>query len=57
MDIGIIPKGKLDGKKVTLLRELIENLNIPYRVDIVDFSNVSDEFKKEALAEVEVWRD
>jgi hypothetical protein len=57
VDIGIIPKGALNGKKITLLRELIENLNIPYKVDVVDLSTVSDEFKKEAMAEVEVWRD
>jgi hypothetical protein len=57
VDIGLIPKGELDKKKVTLLREMIENLNIPYRVDVVDFSNVSEEFKKEAMSEIEVWRD
>ncbi|MBU0567329.1 nucleotidyltransferase domain-containing protein [bacterium] len=57
MDVGLIPKGKVDRKKITLLRESVEDLNIPYKVDIVDFSCVGEEFKKEALKEVEVWKD
>ena len=57
MDVGLIPKGKVDRKKIILLRESVEDLNIPYNVDIVDFSCVGEEFKKEALKEVEVWKD
>jgi predicted nucleotidyltransferase len=49
VDIGIMPYGKLDRGKITLLREKIENLNIPYRVEIVSFMEVSKEFKQEAL--------
>jgi hypothetical protein len=39
------------------LKEKIENLNIPYKVEIVDFSQVSESFKKEAIKEVVVWKD
>lgn len=57
VDIGIIPKGKVNNDKITLLREKIENLNIPYKVEIVDFSDVSEDFKKEALKEAIIWKD
>lgn len=57
VDIGIIPYGKFDGKKITLLKENVENLNIPYKVEIVDFSGVSESFRKESLKEVVVWKD
>jgi len=55
--IGIIPYGKFDDKKITLLKEKTENLNIPYKVEIVNFMEVSKEFKQEALKKVVIWKD
>jgi len=57
VDIGIIPQGKMSSRKITLLRERIEQLNVPYKVEIVNFAEVSEDFKKEALKEVIVWKD
>jgi len=57
IDIGIIPKGRFDPQRLVLLRNFLENLNTPYKVDLVDFSKVSEVFKKEALKEAEWWRD
>jgi len=57
VDIGIIPYGKFDEKKITLLKADVENLNIPYKVEIVDFSRVSESFRKESLKEAVVWKD
>ena len=57
IDIGIIPKERFNPQRLVLLREFLENLNTPYKIDIVDFSNVSEAFKKEALKEAEWWRD
>lgn len=57
VDIGIIPYGKINRKKITKLKEKIDDLNIPYKVEVVDFSEVSESFKKEALKEVVVWKD
>lgn len=57
VDIGLIPHRRLNKKKLTHLKEKIEDLNIPYKVEIVDFSHTSESFKKEALKEVVVWRD
>ncbi len=47
----------MTGGKLILLREHIEEMNIPYKVEIVDFSTVSEGFKKMALKEAVVWKD
>jgi len=57
VDIGIIPRGKIDKGKIAELRYKIEGLNIPYKVELVDLSQTSDSFKKEAMKEVVVWKD
>jgi predicted nucleotidyltransferase len=57
VDIGIIPSGELDNTKIALLNEKIEDLNIPYKVEVVNFAQVSESFKKEALKQVIVWKD
>lgn len=38
-----------DKEAITNIRYQIENLNIPYKVEIIDLSKVSKEFKKEIL--------
>ena len=57
VDIGIVPTGKFDKKKITLLKEEIENLNIPYKVEVVDFSEAPERFKQEALKDIILWKD
>lgn len=57
VDIGIIPKGRWNSVKLTLLRERIENSNIPYKVDFVDFEQASEAFRKEALKESVIWKN
>jgi predicted nucleotidyltransferase len=57
VDIGLIPYGTIDESKITLLRDRVERLNIPYKVEIVNFQDVSDNFKAEALKEAIVWKD
>lgn len=57
IDIGIIPKGVFNRGRLALLREDIDDSNIPYNVDIVDLSTTSEQFKKEALKDVEIWKD
>ncbi len=56
IDIGILPGKNFDRKKLVFLKEKIENLNIPYTVDVVDLSRVSKIFKKKALREGIVWK-
>lgn len=57
VDIGIIPYAEINESKITLLREKIEDLNIPYKVEVVNFLEVSGDFKKEALKEMVVWKN
>jgi predicted nucleotidyltransferase len=57
IDIGIIPNDKLDNKKITLLKDSLENMNIPYTIDIVDLSKVSNTFKQKALKEKVIWKN
>lgn len=55
IDIGILPGDNFDQRKLVFLKERIENLNIPYTVDIVDLSRVSEAFKERALKEGIIW--
>jgi predicted nucleotidyltransferase len=57
IDIGILPKNRLDRKKLVLLKEKIDNLNFPYTVDVVDLSKVSEAFREKALGEGIVWKN
>ncbi len=57
VDIGLIPYGKIDEKKIILLKERIEELNIPYKVEIVNFSEASQDFRKEAMQGAIIWKD
>ena len=54
VDVAIIPHGAWNRWKLTLLRERLEDLNVPYKVELVDFSEVSDVFRAYALQTV-VW--
>ena len=51
-DIGIQGKGSLSFGTLALIREALEDSDLPVRVDMVDFSSVSPEFKKVALSKV-----
>jgi predicted nucleotidyltransferase len=57
IDIGILPFGEFDRKKLTALRAEFEDMNIPYTVDLVDLSAVSEDFRQKVLDEGEVWKD
>lgn len=56
VDIGLIPYGKINKDKITYLRDTVEQMNIPYKVEIVNFEEVSEDFKREALKEAIVWK-
>ncbi len=56
IDIGIIPKEKYDQRKLILLKEKLENMNIPYKIDVVDISKVSDVFRDKVLKEGKIWK-
>lgn len=51
-DIGITGPQKIDWQTLALINEKLENSNIPVRVDIVDFGQVSPKFKKVATKNI-----
>jgi len=51
-DIGIDGEKSLPSETKILIEEAMEESDLPYKVDIVDFSLVSDNFKKTALSSV-----
>lgn len=57
VDIGVIPGEGFRKEKLVLLREFIDGLNIPYKIEIVDFSQVSEQFRREALKDAVPWKE
>lgn len=57
VDIGVISPEGMDARKLTILRNRLEEENIPYKVEIVNFAETSADFKKEALRGAIVWKD
>lgn len=55
IDIGVISE-KLDKKAIINIKENIEESFVPFKVDIVDFSKVDENFKKEALRSIIQWK-
>jgi predicted nucleotidyltransferase len=51
-DIGIWGKKAVPGYILAEIEEALEESDIPYKADIVDFSLVSSDFKKVALLEI-----
>ena len=51
-DIGVIGRKPLDLKKIALIKGELEESDLPYRVDVVDFSTVSKNFKNIALSKI-----
>ena len=57
IDIGILPQGEWNKLALVLLREEIEELNLPYKIEIVDLSRVSRKFRDQVLREGQTWKD
>ena len=57
-DIGIIPKQSSSrNMNISLLKETIEQSNIPYKVDIVNLAETSPAFQRTALKEAVTWKE
>jgi predicted nucleotidyltransferase len=56
IDIGIVPKNEYNQKKLILLKDKLEEMNIPYKVEVVDLSKVSKIFREKALKEGIIWK-
>lgn len=53
IDLGIEASGKLPSQVKLAIEEELQNLPILYKIDLVDFSNVSEDFKKTVLKDIE----
>ncbi len=56
LDLGFLSEEDI-GYELALLRELLEESNLTFSVDVVDLSRTSDEFKEAVLREGRVWID
>lgn len=54
IDLGIEGAKELPANLKLEIEEELQNLPILYKIDLVDFSDVSDDFKKAALRNIEV---
>lgn len=52
-DIGLT--GRIDKDEVRRLKEVFEESDLPYKVDVVDFNRVSETFKRNVLARPIIW--
>lgn len=53
IDLGII--GEISQKKISLLKEKFESSNLPFAVDVVDFNQAGEEFKKNVFNQKIIW--
>ncbi|HCY74603.1 MAG TPA: hypothetical protein DHV28_01660 [Ignavibacteriales bacterium] len=56
VDIGLLGNKPVGNAYYKIINK-IEESDIPYKVDIVDFALVDEQFKKIALEEIEIWND
>lgn len=54
LDLAIYSKDKLDRKIIYQLQEDFADSNLPFRVDIVDWNRISEEFKQIILKSYQV---
>ena len=52
VDLGILGKDKLPTSKIASIKNELEDTNLPYRVDLIDFTTVTDKFKNSAMRKV-----
>jgi predicted nucleotidyltransferase len=55
IDIGIWGEHCLDSKIRHRIEERFTHSNIPYKIDLIDFGEVDESFKKFSLQKVNVW--
>lgn len=52
IDLGILGKTRVPGHSIVKIQEELENSCLPYKVDVVDFTKVSEDFKSVALKQI-----
>ena len=54
IDVGIEGPAPVPAQVMHAIKENVENLPALYKIDFVDFASVAEDFKKVALADIEV---
>ena len=57
IDVAIDPHATLPRGMLAQLRERLEESHVPYRVDVVDLTRMSPEFRQRVLTEGGLWSD
>lgn len=52
IDVGLIPQNPIENEKYFSIIDDLDNSDIPYRVELVDFTKVDEKFKQVALKKV-----
>lgn len=55
IDVGVKGSEPLNPKIIFTIKDIIEESIVPFKVDIIDFYKVSEDFKKEALKDIKIW--
>lgn len=53
IDLGVI--GKIDGKIIHELREDFEESDLPYKIDVVNFNEVDEQFSNAVFSDKVLW--
>lgn len=51
-DLGVLGPKKVSARDLALMSADLDDSNIPYRVEVVDFQNVSESFRRLAMKKV-----
>jgi len=54
LDLAVVAGNKIERRTKMLLREAFEESDLPFRVDVIDYSAVSDEFRAIIDAKYEI---
>lgn len=57
IDIAILPEDQLPTGLLSDIRDALERSNILYTVELVDLSQVSDEFRNRVISKGSLWKD
>lgn len=55
IDIGFLGDKSVPQKKLNEIKDKIDESIVPFNVDLIDFFNVNNEFKAQALKNIIVW--
>jgi len=57
LDLAVVAPNKIERRTRMLLREAFEESDLPFRVDIIDYNAVSDEFRAIIDAQFEILQN